>query len=318
MKKIMTTFHFTFFALATFAPLTGCANNPNAIITVRVIDDAGKPISNVQSRIMSTFSYGTPTGLTDTNGMYAVHLDKIYDLDGTFQKHGYYKTSGEFWQAPQWGDVPPADTNFIVVLKRIIEPISMKQRELIAIFPRLDEPIGYDLEIGDWIFPDGKGEITDILLKAERQYVSANDYSVNLFAKFAGEHNGIQPFYVHRQSANEFYRSELRTPPIAPLTGYINTYERFARQLPTEKKSNFSYDRTIGWIFRIRTELDENGEIITANYGWFSEDFSVGPIANGTARTSFKFYFNSDPKSRSLEPKEIADRQNKVSPFKGK
>ena len=74
MKKLMrliTAFFFT--------SVSGCASENNnalgdATVTVRVVDDVGRPIKDVRSRLLSLSWYDAPAGLTDTNGVF-----KIYD-----------------------------------------------------------------------------------------------------------------------------------------------------------------------------------------------------------------------------------------------
>jgi len=317
----MKNIKFAFIALVALTPLTGCANiNRNATVKVRVVDENGQPIKGVLSEVMSMSmdDSNSKKGFSDIDGMYSVHLRNIHlNIGGFFNKPDYYETKGKFWS---WGlgqgYVPPAETNFVVVLKRIIEPIPMKERELLAIFPRLDEPFGYDLVIGDWVAPDGKGENTDMLLTAEKQYVAEDDFTVKLFVEFTGEHNGIQSFHYSSKKVDYLLRSELPPPPIAPLSGYIQTHEITTRRIPNPKwfEVKSTHDKERMWIFRIRTEVDDDGKIVAANYGWFTRDFGIGNIPDGTARTGFKFYYNPDPHSRSLEPKEIAERQAKDLP----
>jgi len=308
-----------FATLAAFAPLSGCAtltNTPNATVRVRVVDEEGKPISGVHANVYNIFDMDTRPGLTDTNGIHSVHLYNIFEISGSFKKQGYYTSYGVFWEASEWSKVPSANTNFTVVLKRIIEPIQMRKREVRAIFPRLKEPVGFDLEIGDWVFPDGKGKIADIRLTGNGHYVSVNDYSFEVVVEFSGKFDGIQSFHVPKGGAGALLKSELPPPPIAPESGYEKTFERSIRRLPSDKWFPASSDETRRWIYRIRTEVDEERKIISANYGWMTKDFSFGN-PNGIGVIVFNYYYNPDPKSRSLEPKEIADRQAKDIPKEG-
>ena len=281
-----------------------------------MVDDIGNPISNVHANVYNIFDMDTKPGLTDTNGMHTTRLDKIFHISGSFKKHGYYTSYGDFWKAPEWGKVPPANTNFTIVLKRILEPVPMRQREVTVIFPRLNEPIGFDLEVGDWIFPDGKGKTVDMFLTAERKYVSRREYSFSVSAEFIGELNGIQSFI--KPSTHDL-KSELPPPPIAPKFGYMKTFESFSRHLSPDKWASASFVENRNWIFRIRTEIDKDRNIVSANYGWIVKDPASIPIPqpDGTGSFTIIYYYNPDPKSRSLEPKEIADRQAKDIPKEG-
>ena len=312
----MKILKFVFVALALIAPLSGCANNLNATVRVRVTDESGQPIHNVRSRLLSLSMYDAPSGLTDINGIFSIYLKNIHaEISGYFEKPGYYKTKGTFWS---WGLgqglVPPADTIFPVVLKRIVEPIPMQQKKVDAVFPRLNEPVGFDMEIGDWVSPDGKGQTADIFMTAEGFYNSPKDVSMTMRAEFSGELNGIQSFHVQSsEDATQLLKSVLPVPPIAPETGYKNTFECFTRTLPTERYGTWSLDMTRRWIYRVRVEVDEDGKIVSANYGWLTSDFTFSSN-KGTGKIAFTYYYNPNPQSRSLEPKEIADRQVKNLP----
>jgi len=132
-----------------------------------------------------------------------------------------------------------------------------------------------------------------------------------LSANFSGEHNGIQSFSINQIITGPSPRSELPPPPIAPINGYEKTFEYYARRVPTDRwHGTTSRDDTRRWIYRIRTEVDEDGNIIAANYGWMTKDI-IGASNEGKGRFILAYYYNPDPQSRSLEPKEIADRQNK-------
>jgi len=314
MKKI----NLVCVVIATLNPLSGCANNLDAIVKLRVIDDEGKPVSNVRSKVFSASMYDAPPGFTDTNGMVKILLKNIsLEIGGRFSKQGYYDSLGDFWN---WGSgtlVPPADTIFPVVLKRIVEPIPMQQKKVDAVFPRLNEPVGFDMEIGDWVSPDGKGQTADIFMTAEGFYNSPKDVSMTMRAEFPGELNGIQSFHVQSsEDATQLLKSVLPVPPIAPETGYKNTFECFTRTLPTERYGTWSLDMTRRWIYRVRVEVDKDGKIISANYGWLTSDFTFSSN-KGTGKIAFTYYYNPDSKSRSLEPKEIADRQVRDFPKGG-
>ena len=325
MKKLNT--YVCFFAATIFTFTSGCISIfgnglGEATVTVRVVDDLGEPINEVRSRLLSLSWYNAPWGRTDTNGIFIIHLKDIYaEIGGYFEKQGYYGSKGKIWE---WNDVdgrvPPVKTNFTVVLKRMIEAVPMKKREIIVYSPRLNEPIGFDLEIGDWVFPDGKGIIKDILFTMNTNYVlEHHEFLYHLSAEFPGEHNGIQSFLfpVYGNVSGHCMQSDLPPPPIAPETGYDKMYEFFIQQ-PSSTKRISSFVERRKWIFRTRTEVDDDGKIIAANYGWAVKDITISGKPDGSIGFWIIYYYNPDPHSRSLEPEEIADRQNKISPFEGK
>ena len=319
MKKNITTSNFVFFTLTVLMPLAGCAN-PSATIKVRIINEEGAPIKDVQSKLINIYDFDViKSGLTDENGFYSDHLKNIFEVSGYFEKPGYYQSSGVIWSAPnKWGDTPPADTNFTVVLKNIVNPILMHHKRITTYFPRLDEVLGFDLEVGDWVFPDGKGKVVDIELTVEKRFNSIKDFDMSVTIKINGDDCGIQSFHAPKSTgAGALLGSELPPPQIAPDFGYQQQTVSTNYWHTNNRRAN-SFNENRKWIFRTRVEKDDEGNIISANYGWINDDFMVVPTLKYPGQLSFTYYYNPDPKSRSLELKEIADRQNRTSPSEGK
>jgi hypothetical protein len=289
-------------------------------------------VRDVRCELYSLSFYEATPGFTDTNGIVKILLHDIYSqISGHFTKQGYYKSNGVFWKWGKWGEVPPADTNFTIVLKRIIEPVPMKSREVKLYAPRLGEAVGFDFEIGDLVFPDGKGKTADIFITTSRDDRAENDYTAFVNVEFAGEQNGLQPFIYpfYNNVPGYCLRSELPPPSIAPEKGYDATLECFVKCSPPSERArtlpptHYMYNKNTWtgsyvvnrkWIFKTRTTLDEDGNIVAANYGWMTDEIRVFAKADSDGQCmgiTLSYYYNPDPHSRSLEPKEIADRQNK-------
>ena len=308
-------------AIMTLVSTSGCAAIANkssfgdATITVCIVDDKRQPIEGVHSKLFSLSSYDAPSGLTDTNGIYSVHLKEIYSqVSGSFNKQGYYKSIGPFWHWSQWGEVPPADTNLTIVLKRIIAPVPMSYREIRTYIPIHDEVVVFDLEKGDWVVPHGKGQIADFKMVSSLRFESRQDFEVKASVEFADALCSIQSFTAPNPNDINQMRSELMPPPIAPDTGYEHTLSLWGISTPTPKQYQSHRIGDRNYIFRTRVVTNEAGEIIKANYGWTVGEIIVDPSQNNKIFLNFRYYYNPDPKSRSLEPKEIADRQAKDMP----
>ena len=106
MKTLST--HMCLITTVMLASTSGCAamTNTNRLgsttVAVRVVDDVGQPIVSVHSGIMSASDRNFNSGVTDTNGTYAVFLqNSMIEIGGHFNKQGYYETSGPFWR---WGE----------------------------------------------------------------------------------------------------------------------------------------------------------------------------------------------------------------------
>jgi len=142
------------------------APTPEWKVTLKIVDDNGKPVADAKTVV----GYGTNhiTGLTDTNGIFfASHRDKSYSLGFLVTKDGYYLTRQTYdlgW-AYQYNEAKwnPTET---IVLRKIGNPISMYAKRQEMKFPKLDEPVAFDLMTGDWVTPYGKGEHVDMFFTA--------------------------------------------------------------------------------------------------------------------------------------------------------
>ena len=333
---------FTFFAIVVLFPISGCAESinglGNSIIKIRVVDDEGQPITNAHAKIINIYDYDAPSGYTDSDGVYSRFTENIYHLSAYISKNGYYKTQGVFWKRETCGDcaykvcthnlTPSADHVFTIVLKRIIDPVEMRRREVAVYVPNLDEPVGFDFEIGDLVFPDGSGKFADIMLMTSMDYVTSNDFTQFIKMEFTGEQNGIQSFsYYTKEGPTRPVKSELPPPPIAPESGYANILERFSKCAPPSAQAlaykpsawiagkyvppntwTGSIVENRKWIFRTRTVLDDDGNISAANYGWTTSEIFVTTKPDSDYKTigiNFIYYYNPDSNSRSLEPKVL-------------
>ena len=69
-----------------------------------------------------------------------------------------------------------------------------------------------------------------------------------------------------------------------------------------ERKTTFdsSKDREQGYFFRVRT-VEENGRIISANYGKITGDIGIEPRSNKTCLIFFTYYYNPTSLDQNLE-----------------
>ena len=280
-------------------------DRPDATVHVQVVDDDGKPVRGTFSSIWSLSDMDAQSGKTNRRGIYSQKLKRIFPpIRGKFYKAGFYTSRGDIWK---WeGDERSPTNTLTVTIKRIIDPVPMVFRDVTLTFPRLDEAIGYDLEVGDWVEPDGKGKVSDIMVTARKDFISWDNYDFRVMIEFAGELNGIQSSGI---PTSEFaMQSALIPPQVAPTTGYSKTFEAWIGR-PRGGQFTTSADEKSNHIFRVRTKCDGAGEIVSANVGWIIGPIATTPTEKNLGKCYFKYYWNPDPTSRSLEPKEIAARQ---------
>lgn len=247
--------------------------------TVKVVDEDGNPVAgsdvSVQYTIPATASsgptYGEVKGLTDGNGMYiASHTDRSWDLGATVQKAGYYAThiGHQFYF-----DADRLNPTFTLMLKKIAKPIPMYAKSITYLpFPVFNVPIGYDLAIGDWVAPYGKGINKDILF-TENHIDASSGYTFTV--SFPNPGDGIKG--LDRDWSLGV--SGLISSHEAPIDGYQPEYE---------KSQTSNSDRI--YYFRVRTALDGQGNVLSAHYGKIYGDFM-----------QFRYYFNPAPNDRNVE-----------------
>ena len=263
---------------------SACAQNkPVWNATIKVIDEAGQPVANADA-VMGwnvnapdgTLTFGKMEGLTDTNGIFKTSHEANGSTDLGFQasKAGYYPTK-EGQEIAPLNDSDPAkwNHNVTLMLKKIGKPIPMYAKQIDSItFPEFNKAIGYDFMAGDWVAPYGKGTTTDIFFS--ENHTNANSgYTFTI--SFPNPGDGIQG--LTRDS--KFGVSGLLSSHEAPTDGYQPEYVQ--TQMPNPNRI---------YYFRVRTVLDENGNVKSALYGKIYGDFM-----------QFTYYINPTPNDRNVE-----------------
>jgi hypothetical protein len=164
------------------------------------------------------------------------------------------------------------------------------------LLPKTDgSPLGFDLEIGDWVAPYGKGKTSDFILIVGGSFKTANDYDQSLTLSFSNQGDGIMPFKHPKHLG-----SALKWPYEAPMSGYES--QRIWRKTFDGKKrtSNFDNSGEMNYLFRVRTELDERGNVRRAMYGVISNEVVMGGNNEIGRNVSFTYALNPDW-TRNLE-----------------
>ncbi len=309
--------------LFAFVPMVGgCqtfTNPPLSQLAVRVIDETGAPVSNAYVSAWTYWTYGGKIrGLTNTNGLF-YYKDRVYrEIGYKVMKEGYYDSMGEAWWPKTLYQVP--ETNLVVELKRILEPVTMKYHQVNKQLPRLDKPVPFDLDVGDWVSPDGKGKIADVWICGTNRWASRFDFDWRATLMVSNEWDGFFTVAVPPRTGHHL-KSVLRPPQQAPKTGYLAELDFYtaSRKMESGTRNVESQRDDRIYIFRLRSITNGTGEVVSANVGWFegtTTGVGGGPVWGppGSVWFACEYYFNPDPHSRSLEPKELADRQARDIP----
>jgi hypothetical protein len=245
--------------------------------TLRAVDESGNPISGANADI-GYYANSQPAnalGITDTNGMFtASHAvpESLAEVSLQAEKSGYYTT----WERRLLGpNYDPAKWIFTqtLVLKKIGKPIAMYAKRINSLrVPEFNKAIGYDLMIGDWVGPYGKGVNTDLFI-TEKHTDPQSGYILSV--SFPKPGDGIQEFTLPDAEKG----GGLRSAHEAPADGY----QREVSQTETTNPNRNFY-------LRVRTKLDENGNVVSARYGKIYGDLA-----------QFTYYFNPTLNDRNIE-----------------
>jgi hypothetical protein len=267
--------------------------------TVTVLDETGQPVAranvkmsfNVKTIPGESESGGNVQGLTDTNGIVLLSHPNTGSIGVSFQatKGGYYATTkGHEFVEFKDGDPEKWNPTITLILKKIGSPIPMYAKYVENGPPVFNEPVGYDLMIGDWVAPHGKGQIADIIFTGQLDKKSKNDFDYKLTVSFPKSGDGIQEFTVPpTRFAGQ--GSGLRSPHEAPADGYQSQVIRTMSRHPGQQSED-DHDGNRNYFFRVRTVLNENGNVKSALYGKIYGDFM-----------QFTYYLNPTPNDRNVE-----------------
>ena len=157
--------------------------------------------------------------------------------------------------------------------------------------PTYNQPIGYDLEMDSFVKPHGNGLHSDLFFEFKRAFENSQNYEVSCTVSFPNEQDGIQEVNFSKKQA------AFQWPYLAPTNNYKSLMTwRSARANAKPVVHNFD-EKRVNYIFRIRTQTDEEGNITSACYGKIEGAFGLG----WADWVNWVYWFNPVPNERSLE-----------------
>lgn len=265
--------------------LTACqsvARDPLFRLTLKVIDDEGKPVPGAEARIGAERrskegeSEGKGVfaeGVTDENGMFSGEVEAWNARRAGYrvQKEGYYGVWLSYHaKQSKAGKWQPWNPTVEVVLKRKKNPVPMYVKRISERLPALDVAVGYDLVSGDWVAPYGRGKKADMLFLGHLAQQGPNDFDWVLKVSFPAAGDGIQRFSVNPILGKEDYQRLVLYD--APEGGYASEWVLKRSRKPGQGEQT-TFDSNSGYYFRVCTELDRDGKVVKARYGKIYGDF---------------------------------------------
>jgi hypothetical protein len=281
---------------------------PRAKLTVKVLDEQGATLSGA----MVTFNFMDPAtrnaiqveGLTNAEGIFSGEGQTDGVMSGGVSKNGYYRGGFPFtgFSGLENGRWEPWKATYTTNLRPVLNQVPLAAKRVRAEIPLLDQPCGYDLEKGDWVSPHGKGQNSDLIFKVRRDFKDWFNFTVEAEVTFAQPLDGLirtLPPEVGRYSSFRWERS-------APEAGYAAPHAiRFVNRDPrTGQKPEQSFDMTKelekGYFVRVRT-MEQNGRVVSANYGRINGDIGIDPRDTKTCMILFTYFLNPTSLDRNME-----------------
>ena len=287
-----------------------------AKVTARVTDETGLPISSATAvvgfakTIPPGEGWGTRPyaveGLTDTNGIFTAQGEGEPSVSCSAKKDGYYPTWGDTmypFTNVVFGRWQPWNPTYTVILRKIGNrlPMYAKRVPIESEIPVADEPVGYDLMIGDWVAPHGKGQTGDLVFTVKRRVANWKDFETHLSLTFSNPSDGIQTVQDAGPKGSTF-----RLPRAASETSYQLVWTNSIGYIPGKGYFQTQPKDCVGYFFRVRTVVDDKGKLVRALYGKIKGPIEFDARDSKTAHIAFTYYLNPTPNDRNVEfdPKE--------------
>ncbi len=293
MRKIMLMIVFAGVAFSTFAKVHkfspefqaayDAATTPEvqeaqrkgakARLIYRIVDDEGVPITNqlVHYCWQNDFPRKRWSGdkSTDENGVVVIE-DKVgSEVAVSVRKEGFYIS----WEKVKFdwregvtplvkdGKWQPYGEKRTLIVKRKKNPVVMESLHYTPIaVPATNVWLGIDMESFQWTQPYGNGKYDDMLLRFN--YEMHDKYAVQWATmEVSFTNNPYAGFYVLPQDAY----SELKSPYHANTNAVFSQTRTFRHEFFNKYIDAIREGDCM--IFRTRTRIDENGNLISAHYG---------------------------------------------------
>lgn len=294
------------FLLVVHLPTPACAFGI-AKITLKVVDEESRPVEGAQVEACLYGGCSTADaikGITDTEGIFSASGSSPDGVTGGgVRKEGYY-ISGfhRDFVAKKFGRWQPWNKEIIVVMRPIVDPVSMYVRNRFFEIPQHGKEIGFDLMKADWVIPYGQGTHSDFIFRIDRRYKDIDEYEATMTLTFSNPHDGI--LVVKDGRGGDFsVGSIFRLPRTAPAEGYQAKLVKRSSRGTAGKHTDRAEDNN--FIFRVRSEVDKQGKLKQAMYGKILGDLNFAPIGSlnskeGLGAIGMHYYLNPDY-TRNLE-----------------
>jgi hypothetical protein len=263
---------------------------PEITLDVVVTDEQGTPVKGVEvgGYFSGPFASAPDKAKTDVDGRVVLRGKATLQVslasggDGTPWYLSSLDIIPEGIDADKQGWNIKREGTLILRKKRNPTPLAVRRIELVP--PSLEKPYAYDLEIGDYVQPYGKGKTPDLVF---RSVLLRNDGPIDLDYRLDVSFSNLGDGII---STEQNLWCTLRSPHyLAPNAQYKNKWI-YTRTVKPGGGGKTSANPNRCFYLRVRTKLDTAGKIMSANYAKIYGDFS-----------KFVYFYNPTPNDRNLE-----------------
>jgi hypothetical protein len=291
----------------------------DAMVTLLIKDEQGDAVPNATVTVGSlpakARTYKREKYLSGETGEVVVKAVSTEQIGAYIEKVGYYSTSFQFVA----GDPPglhdyggetskiyydslvkdgrwlPWNPTIPVVLREVRNPVPLYATWVDECLLPNDVDVGFDCEKGDFIKPLGRGVVADFTIRVSSVGIVFKNATSTILLSAVEDGGG---FLRRRKIKSSAFISEYE----APIEGYDRTV-----QTPDDVQA----DEYL--FFKSRIVRNEEGNIVSANYGKLYGEVEYGPGKNPDWKSGeplksvdygwvrFSYYFNPTPNDRNLE-----------------
>jgi len=317
MKKVLVTFYvmnciLTLFAFKKDAEYSKARKDgAKAKIHLSVIDDMGMGVSNVSVRVFMGMNFRPKgywiNGVTDANGHFLIQGKTCGDEIEVFvSKNGYYDSYEKlcFVKIGKEHDVndgkwQPYGSKYNMIIRKIINPYAVMIGGKYMFTKQLNQWLGFDLKLYDFVYPHGNGKSSDFQIKIDWDGKWLPDYTgMGISIRFTAPFSGY--YEVPVQSV-----SRLKGPyAVDNEKEYRKTAVFFEKVVNSSERIRNSFDQNKCWVVRSRCKIDKDGKLISSNYSVIHKICFCGEI-DGSGGVRIIGAFNPVSNDTNLEPNRL-------------
>jgi hypothetical protein len=268
---------------------------------IYVVDEVGSPIEGAAI----TVSWNLPRGVRNGWGAgETVRVHAVTKVDGAcsvssdateFGVHA--RASGYYWSSKHFSSKEDKKISLMKIHKQV--PMIVRAVEDLVIPDA--KIIEFDMVVGDWVTPLGKGVQADFSLTRKVDYNNASDYLFSVNMDFQGKGSGM----ILMKNNARLIECQYRLLREAPESEYVATWAKTGGVKNGSMMYSIS-DESNNYIFRVRPIIDSEGRVVSALHGKIHGDLLIKSAIvdkSGTVNLSlsFLYYLNPSRGEKSLE-----------------